>query len=236
MKRKVLLVALAAMLFFCVSQRTLAQSDDTRRVEIGAQFSVLHISDLRSITTIVPCVTTPCPPIVSTYDFSSTEPGFGGRIGYKITENVTLEAEGNFFPRDRPFERGRKSQGLFGVKAGKRFENVGVFGKARPGFITFSKGDFKPKPDSGCIAIVPPPVGCFDATSATEFAIDLGGVFEIYPSQRTIIRFDAGDTVIRFGERNVVVPSNTFPGGVVVRAPGETRHNFQGSVGIGVRF
>ncbi|HEX9918327.1 MAG TPA: hypothetical protein VGA87_04120, partial [Pyrinomonadaceae bacterium] len=179
---------------------------------------------------------------VSTSEGQQAEAGFGARIGYNLTRNVAVEAEGNFFPREREFGGGRKSQALVGVKAGKRFEQVGLFVKARPGLVHFSEGDLQERSDVACITIFPPPRGCFEAKGRTHFAFDVGGVFEYYPSPRTVIRFDAGDTVIRMGEHRVPIVINSDPVSgapalvVVVTAPSETTHNFQGSIGFGVRF
>lgn len=70
--------------------------------------------------------------------------------------------------------------------------------------MRFSKGDYEDKPGTVCAATFPPPAGCFQPVSKTRFAVDLGGVVEWYPSKNTIVRFDAGDTIIRFGRRNVI--------------------------------
>jgi hypothetical protein len=163
---------------------------------------------------------------------------------------VALEAELNLFPgadsfnQPEEFNDGYFLEGLFGVKAGKRFEKVGVFGKARPGFLYASKGDLEPRPDTVCIAIFPPPVGCSQPTGKNSFAFDVGGVVEIYPTSRTVIRFDFGDTIVRLSERNISTIFNGIGFGgigsqprlVAWRVPAETTHNFQGSVGIGFRF
>jgi hypothetical protein len=166
-----------------------------------------------------------------------TEPGGGGRFGYNLSRHVALEAEGNFFPRDRDAEGGRKMQVLVGVKTGKRFDKVGLFAKARPGLVRYGKGDYRQQ--GFCITIFPPPISCFQPVAKTNFAIDLGGVFEWYPSKRAIVRFDVGDTIISFGNHNVAA-TDLSPGGiirpVVLARPSETTHNLQGSIGIGFRL
>ena len=58
----------------------------------------------------------------------------------------------------------------------------------------------------------------------TEFAFDLGGVLEFYPSARTVARIDAGDTMIR--HRSSAVPP----------CQECTTHNFSSRFGVGVRF
>jgi len=217
LKRKLMFLAAIVIVFSLYTQQARAQSDD-RKVEIGGQFSILRVP---SVTANV-CADL-CPPSFFTGD-SSTEVGFGPRIGFNATSYLTLEAEMNFFPRDRDSEGGRKVQGLFGAKAGKRFKKAGIFAKARPGFVRFTRGDYQ----FGTVG--------FQPVGKTNFAIDIGGVAELYPSRNTIIRFDAGDTIIRFGPRNVAAASTTFPGLIVVFLAAETKHNLQVGVGFGFRF
>jgi Outer membrane protein beta-barrel domain len=228
LKRKLMFLAAIVTVFSLYTQQARAQSDD-RKVEIGGQFSFLQVP---TVTANV-CADL-CPPNFFTRD-SNTDVGFGPRIGYNATSYLTLEAEMNFFPRDRDSEGGRKVQGLFGAKAGKRFEKAGIFAKARPGFVRFSRGDYQ-FGTGGCPAVFPPPIGCFQPVAKTNFAIDIGGVAELYPSKNTIIRFDAGDTIIRFGQRNVASSSTTVTSLVVVFEAAETKHNLQVGVGFGYRF
>ena len=223
--------------------------DGERRFEVGGQFTVANLSNgSGSVVTTVPC-NAPCLLTTQT-SFSNergTEPGFGLRFGYNVNRHLTFEAEANFFPRDRgefdpDFTGGRKVQALFGAKAGRRYESAGVFAKARAGFVHFGRGDLRPREGVACILVVPPPLGCYEGTRRTDFAVDLGGVFELYPSKRTIIRFDVGDTILRTGDHLVPVIVNPPPGtsiptrAVVTGAPAETTHNLQASVGLGFRF
>jgi hypothetical protein len=216
-----------------------AQTPETG-FEAGGQFTLVSLSTLTATTTTLPCLgPLPCPVTTTFARGRETDPGFGGRLGYNFSRNVALEVEGNFFPRDRDFEGGRKIQGLFGVKAGKRVDGFGLFAKARPGFIRYEKGDYRPV--GVCIAVFPPPIACFEPTTKTNFALDIGGVAEWYPSTHTIIRFDVGDTIVHFGERNVaafdVPAAGLSPVRLVVIPVGaETKHNFQASVGVGYRF
>jgi hypothetical protein len=65
--------------------------------------------------------------------------------------------------------------------------------------------------------------------SHNNLAVDVGGVLELYPSRRAIVRLDAGDTIVRI--RNATAG--------VIGAPAvttDTTHNFQFSVGFGYRF
>jgi hypothetical protein len=204
-----------------------AQSDE-KKFEVGGQFSVLRVPT-QTVTVVGSgqAIT----------ENSDTNYGFGGRFGYRLTKYFTLEGEGNFFPRDGVLDGGKKTQGFFGVKAGKRFQSVGVFAKAKPGFVHYSRGDYQFT--GPCISVFPPPIGCFQPVGRTHFAADLGGVFEFYPTTRTIIRFDAGDTLVRLPFRNVAAfqTNATSPLTlVVISAPAETRNHFQASAGFGFRF
>ncbi len=235
--RKVLIAIVAVAFCVALNLQSAQGQTDNKKFEAGGQFSLSNVTTFGGSVTIFPCINPPCPATTTFTRDRVIEPGFGGRIGYNISRHVTLEAEGNFFPRDRNFEGGRKMQGLFGAKVGKRFEKVGIFAKARPGFIHYSKGDLR-QGQNVCIQIFPPAIGCFVPTGRTWFAFDLGVVVELYPSKRTIIRLDAGDTIIHSGERNVAVALSPPPASpsVVVRAPAVTTHNFQANIGFGWRF
>ena len=215
-------IILAVSALFINSQSAYSQSPDTdeKKFEVGGQFSVLHSSiPSEARFTGVVCVTVPCP-FFAISNSRETQPGFGGRIGYNVTANIAVEAELNFFPNAdsfsvrEPFAEGNMLEGLFGVKVGKRFDKVGVFAKARPGFLYSTQGDLQFGANVACITIFPPPAGCFETHSKNSFALDVGGVVAVYPTKRTIIRFDAGDTIVRLGERNV--PLVLSPGGSFV--------------------
>jgi len=206
-------------------QQALGQGEE-KKFEVGAQGSLLRLPTLTFTGTAGNAI--------FSRDHSNSW-GFGGRVGYNFSKNLAVEAEGNFFPQDRPEDGGRKLQGLFGAKVGQRFEKAGIFFKARPGFVRQSRGEYQLQ--GACVAIFPPPIACFQPNASTNFAFDIGGVGEVYPSKNTIIRFDAGDTMIRFGAQRLVAAVNPSTGElVVVPRPAETKHNFQASVGVGFRF
>ena len=164
----------------------------------------------------------------------TSEVGLGGRLGVNVTKSIGVEAEANIFPENKQRDKrigvpitvfepgGRKFQMLFGPKIGYRFRKLGVFGKVRPGFIRLDRFE-------AVDAVFSTPNGLAILSSTrnglTFFNIDIGGVFEYYPSRRTILRFDAGDTIIRYGAQE---PKDINPS--------ITRHNLQISVGFGFRF
>ncbi len=150
--------------------------------------------------------------------------GFGGRLVYRAFPLVDLETEINFSPGNSATS-GNHLQALFGVKAGKRWEKAGVFLKARPGFIHFSRDPFGVgKPGSS--------VFLHEWANSTEPNMDVGAVMEYYTARGLTVRFDLGDSIIRYARRTVRT-SEFLP---TVEAGGFTTHNWQGSFGIGFRF
>lgn len=239
-------LAILVLLLLAVTTTT-AQSENPPRYEMSAQFTSLTIQepDVTPIFTMLNNGVGGIPIFFGINPDPRTEPGFGGRFTINLNQDVALEAQADFFPNDNGartyYTGGRTILAVAGVKAGKRFERFGIFGKARPGFIAFNRvlGDTRIESNSQ---------SQFSITQNTdrtaEFAVDLGGVLEFYPSQRIITRFDIGDTVIRYQERtlNLLVPNSGPINGPMlnpvapVTFPGETKHNFQFSAGIGFRF
>jgi hypothetical protein len=191
------------------------QADELQKFEIGAHFSSLTLGS------------------------DATEPGLGVRFTYNVNRNLAFEAEGTLFPHDargRSFRNGgRATEGLFGVKIGKRYQRFGIFAKARPGLISFTRGrfDYVPNNNGGDFPFD------FRTERTTHLAFDVGGVVEFYPSRRIFTRLDAGDTIIRYGDTTVNTFNGPFGGPFVpsqFTVPGETSHNFQFSAGVGFRF
>jgi hypothetical protein len=193
---------------------TASSSDQerTRRFEVGMQFTSLFVNPQ-------------LPAGIIDVSFEHTEPGFGGRFTFNLTENIAFEAEGNYFTRLLRFstpQGGHIFQGQFGGKVGKRFERWGFFGKARPGFVGFTQ------------AIQFSSQSFFPFTVKKRYpSLDLGGVLEFYISPRWMARFDVGDTIIRYPEISL---SSVGQLPVFVLEPKATHHNLQVSSGIGLRF
>jgi hypothetical protein len=149
--------------------------------------------------------------------------GIGGRITYYVARHIDLEGDLIFHPNAGV--QGYRVQGLFGAKAGFRFDRFGVFAKVRPGFLYFSRDPF------GVGSAGSTPLSTRWASSL-ERSIDLGGVVEYYTARGLIVRFDLGDTIVNYEPRTVVTSSLQPPRG----AGGFTTDNWQGSFGLGFRF
>lgn len=199
------------------------------RFEAGVQFTSLSVNP-HSLVCFSVCL------IGSSRSY--TEPGGGARFTYNLTNNIGLEAEGNLFPREyRDFTlvglSGRRAQGQFGVKVGKRFKRLGVFGKVRPGFVSFSRVSYLVSSQTITFFGRQFSVGQFGERKERFLSTDVGGVVEFYISRRLMTRVDVGDTIIRYGE--ILVPSFILSNAIRTIPP-EARHNFQFSAGIGFRF
>lgn len=197
-----LILGLAVILSVCAGAQ---EPDVPSKIEVGIQFS--------SLTPISQSPQGRGGPSVA--DSPRTEAGFGGRFTFNLTKHLAFEAEGNFFPRQNSldfFNRGRLLQGQFGIKAGKRFGRFGIFGKARPGFASFSKV----RTEVGIATVIDPDgqpftIPIFGPKRQTYFSMDLGGVLEFYPSRKMLTRIDVGDTVIPHSTSPF---SSLFPFGV----------------------
>ena len=204
MARKLFFAALTLFIFSPAAARAQAGDApdvDAHRAEVGAFYTGINLEG-----------------------FGETINGLGGRFGFNFNKHVALDADFSFFPETHLGNRqsGQKTQAFAGVRAGARAGRVGVFAKLRPGVM------FIGEVTSG-LNCSGTNFGSVCRPSHNNFALDAGGVLELYPSARTIVRLDAGDTIVRI--RNT---TGGFIGSPV--ATSDITHNFQFSVGFGYRF
>jgi len=221
---RILSLVTLAIVLVCTTGK--AQDSEVPKFEAGVQFTLLTVNP--------PTPGVCCFSIPSGDSNSYWKSGIGGRLTYNFNEFLAAEATVNYFPESRidlEFFRlrpeGKIYQGQFGAKAGKRFDRVGIFAKARPGFVGFTEVNQLTN------STQPITFTSFQVERETYFSVDVGGVVEFYPSRNTVIRIDAGDTIIRYGTFRTFGFTSAQP--VLERAP-ETRHNFQLVTGFGFRF
>jgi hypothetical protein len=152
-----------------------------------------------------------------------TEPGGGGYASYRFYGVFYLDGDVLYFPRSAspsgPHDGGTIFQTLVGLKGGIRRNHFGFFGKVRPGFNSYSD------------ALTSIGASGNTYSRSTTFVLDLGGIVEFYPTERSTLRIEAGDTHVYFGTSNVNV------GGVVESFPGgKLQHSIQIVLGYGWRF
>jgi hypothetical protein len=212
------------MILLLVTRAAQAQSSDLDKhpFEAGGQLGFINMGPLPSVTTLEDGQ------VFRSTQFDQTYAFIGGRFGFNINQYLALEAEGNYIPK-RNFsevEQSRKAQFLAGLKVGIRREKFGLFAKARPGVMHLSR-----LPSHTTCTLPTPTNPICSEESQTNFALELGGVLEYYPSPRTVVRIDAGNTLVRFKEAG---PTQFF--NAVRTTPAHTTHNFQASIGFSFRF
>jgi hypothetical protein len=112
-----------------------------------------------------------------------------GRYTWNLSPSLALEGSLGYLPGYQTsfgVDNGHELLALAGVKAGWRRRRFGLYGKIEPGLASFSPGlNVQIHPDQPT-----------DYQRRTNFALDTGGVLELYPSARTILRFDVSQTLI----------------------------------------
>jgi hypothetical protein len=118
---------------------------------------------------------------------------------------------------------GRAFEALTGAKIGIRRDHMGYFAKIRPGTITFGKTERQINENAnGQLVGV---YGMF-----TNFVLDTGAVFEVYPSRHAILRFEAGNASIFYQPKNIIQLGARYP------IAGETQPSMLIGFGAGFRF
>jgi hypothetical protein len=200
MKRKNFIALVAVVLLASAGARAQSVLDD-HKFEIGGQYTAIGLEDFDVIN------------------------GVGGRLGYNFNKHFALDAEANFFPETKlgNDQIGQKAQGFVGVKAGGRTKYAGLFGKLRPGVMSI--GEITSGFDCNSTSF-----GSVCRVNHSQFALDAGAVAEFYPSRRTIIRLDVGDTMvnIRRASRSLL--------GQNTQTSSDFTHNLQISLGFSYRF
>jgi Outer membrane protein beta-barrel domain len=207
------------LVFVClllVNSSAFAQSQDVPKYEIAGEFTTLERDN---------------------FGGKKAEPGVGARFTYNLNEIFAFEAAGYLYPEKCSSCGGRMSQFVAGVKVGKRFGKWGIFAKARPGLVSLSRAEIN------LVGINPPgsavPIEV-EVNRITNFAVDVGGVVEYYPSRRFVTRFDVGDTIVHFRSRTTNFLGFDFPSNsatlIPVFRPARTTHNFQFIASFGYRF
>jgi hypothetical protein len=149
---------------------------------------------------------------------SDKDSGLGVRFTYNLNDYLGLEAETTRYLQTREGGGANETQALFGVRAGKRNERFGVFAKVRPGLTRF-------------YLLGVPGQNVFEQ-GHTRFAVDVGGIFEYYPTRNTAVRVDVGDTMVRFKTGDFFYQRLDEP----MFVQRKLSHNLQLNIGFALRF
>jgi len=134
--------------------------------------------------------------------------GIGVRFFLNFTGYAAMDSEFTHYPAN-PSGNFGETTAMAGLKSGWRGDRIGIFAKSRGGLWHFGGRFFDLRLNRKTIP-----------------AADLGGVLEYYPSPRTAVRIDLGDTILFYGDQSLL----GFTGHL------GTVHNFQPGFGLSFRF
>jgi hypothetical protein len=203
MQTRTVLVAITC-LFYLFSIPIGRSQEQPTRFEIGPLFTYLRVPDSFPIN-------------------AQNQAEIGGRFSWNFSRHVAFDAEleGSPFRTTNlttSYQGGYLLQSFVGIKAGKRWDKFGIFGKVRPGLNSYS----------GVIRQFQS--GTLGFGRRTDPAFDLGGIAEFYVSRRVLLRYDFGDTIIHYNSNTITISGQAIP------SPAEVRNNFQFSTAIAFRF
>lgn len=161
-------------------------------------------------------------------EFDGTDPGIGGRVTWKPTALIGVDADLTWYPSDFPDGiafSGSRVEGLFGVTVGPQLNRIRPFVTAAAGFLRSAEA---PEPFA-CIAIFPPPLSCLMAAGETMPAFAIGGGVEITTSRATFLRVDATDRILEY-------PGPTFTRDFQLIDDAFYGHGLRLTVGLSYRF
>lgn len=164
-----------------------------------------------------------------------TGTGIGGRLTFNLNKHLAVEGAATYFLNNlgicdigaglcktRRYEGfgDERLLGVFGIKAGRRGDKLGLFLKARPGFMQVNKPTGKVTDCAFSVRIPPQTAQGLCVNRVTYFAFDTGGVVEFYPTKHLMFRADLGTAIVR--QRDLF--------------DHHTKGLVQVNVGVGVRF
>lgn len=201
MRRLVLLILLSVLIPAALCAQS-SHYGEIPKFELGVQYDITYLSGVG--------------------DWGG---GIGARFHYNFDEHFALDTAVTYrqhnvasFSNTIP-TTGVVGQttGLFGIRAGQRFENSGFFAHARAGFLNFGS-------DNGLTLL----------TRNTLPAFDVGATVERY-SGPVILRFDLGEMIVPYGNATVF---NSAPPQPLQPPPVRlgTRTSVVLGIGFAVRF
>lgn len=163
------------------------------------------------------------------WSFMNAYPSWGLWGSWNFSRHVSWDSSVLHSPRNSGLAffdlqaGGRAFEALTGVKAGIRRDRMGYFAKVRGGTITFGETERQ-------LYELPNKSIGIDLGMFTSPVLDVGGVYEVYPSRHTILRFDAGSATIFYQPKNIISFGQTYA------VPGRIQTGMLMSFGAGFRF
>lgn len=111
--------------------------------------------------------------------------GYGFDFNYRFAKYAWLSLAANLLPGSGSYgQHGGAQETLAGFKLGRSIGNWGIYSNIRNGFIHYDK------------ALVPGSSSVYE--DVWRYALDLGGTVEYATSRRTVLRFNAGTTLVHY--------------------------------------
>ncbi|HJU42531.1 MAG TPA: hypothetical protein VJ691_06930 [Vicinamibacterales bacterium] len=137
-------------------------------------------------------------PVAQWSEFDGNDVGIGGRVTWRPSTLIGVDADLAWYPSDFPGDTiafsGNRLEGLFGVTAGPQIDRVRPFAKVAGGFLRSSE-----TPEVfPCITIFPPPLICLMAAGHTLPAFEIGGGVQFDVTSRTFARADVSGRWLRY--------------------------------------
>ena len=117
-------IALISLLL--VQSHVVAQTPELPKYEVAAEFTSMDRDNFTG----------------------GAEMGLGARFTFNLNKTFSIETAAYHFPRTcfSCAHNGTVTEVFGGLKVGKRFEKWGLFAKARPGVVSFSRGEVNALP------------------------------------------------------------------------------------------
>jgi len=111
--------------------------------------------------------------------------GYGFDFDYRLAKYAWFDSAVNLFPGSGSYsENGGVQEFLAGFKFGRSLGNWGLYSNLRNGFLHYDK------------ALAPGSIT--DYESSWRYALDLGGTVEYTASRNSVVRFNAGTTLVHY--------------------------------------
>lgn len=168
------------------------------------------------------------------YSYTGPRNDFVGPVGrytWNLSPSLAIEGSVAYLPGYQSggaTDTGHELLALGGVKAGWRGRRFGIYGKAEPGISSWTPGlvVYEGTPQSYRVV----------DERRTDFTMDMGGVVEIYPTPRTIVRFDGGQTLIAEYDQVTFREGNRQTFELEEIAQGHIAQHFSAAVTVARRF
>jgi len=194
---------LLVSLFLTFAASAMAQQNVAPRIEVGPEINSIYLP-------------------TGFFGSVNYQIGLGGAFAFNFNRFLGLDGSISITPTSPSTGSsnagGRLTQLNIGGRVGVSKRRFALYAKVRPGFASFGN------------VIRQINVQTFQFTNGrlTEPSLDVGGIVQFNLSKRFALRYEAGDTLIHYGSRTIIVGTPAVPA--------QTSNNFEFGIGFMFRF